>query len=247
MAAYRFRPSLAGTLATVVVALVCLQLGSWQLSRADARQERLDRQERLGEESGRSLAEVLGEEAPDFHRLRVRGEFDNERSILLDNRIVDSMAGYHVLTPLETEDGTVLVNRGWIPRGRDRAQLPEIPDIEGEVEVRGHARTYDPRTMVLAEDDLEEASWPLRVQRVDMEELSGVLGVELAPFEIRVDPDLSLEADEQFTRRWRDVSMTPQRHRAYAVQWFGIGTVAVVIFVAASFRSTASRSDNREA
>ena len=247
MAAYRFRPSLAGTLATVVVAAVCVQLGNWQLSRAEARQERIDRQERLGDEPGRSLEAVLEEEEPDFHRLRVHGEFDNQRSILLDNRIVDSMAGYHVLTPLETADGTVLINRGWIPRGRDRAQLPEIPDIDGEVEVRGHARTHDPRTLVLAEEDLDDPSWPLRVQRVDMEELSGVLGVELAPFEIRVDPDLSLEAEEQFTRRWDNVPMTPQRHRAYAVQWFALGAVVVVVFIAASTRSTRPRSDNMEA
>jgi surfeit locus 1 family protein len=30
----------------------------------------------------------------------------------------------------------------------------------------------------------------------------------------------------------------PERHRAYAVQWFSLAAAAVLIFIAASFRKT---------
>ncbi len=238
MTARRFRPGRAATLATLLVAMVCSGLGWWQLSRAEAREELAARQAELAGQPPRPLEELLDKPDPQLVPVLARGEFDNEHSILLDNRMLEGVAGYHVLTPLVTESGHhVLVNRGWMPRGRDRARLPEIPGIEGVTEVVGHAHRYSPRTLVLAEDDLRSPSWPLRVQRVNMQALSEVLGVELAPFEIRVHPEFPLEAGEQFPRVWRDARMTPDRHRAYALQWFGLAVAVVVIFLVASFRA----------
>ncbi len=40
----------------------------------------------------------------------------------------DEEVGYHVLTPLDLEDGrVVLVNRGWIPADGDQTAFPKIP------------------------------------------------------------------------------------------------------------------------
>lgn len=238
MAARRFRPGLAATLSTLLVATICSGLGWWQLSRAEAREELAARQAEQARQAPQTPQELQQRQDPRLVPVRARGEFNNERNILLDNRMLEGVAGYHVLTPLETENGyQVLVNRGWIPRGRDRDTLPEIPEIGGVTEVVGHAHRYSPRTLVLAEDDLESPSWPLRVQRVDMQALSGVLGVELASFEIRVDPGYPLETGEQFPRVWQDARMTPDRHRAYALQWFALAAAAVIIFLVAGFRA----------
>ena len=238
MAARRFRPSWIGFLATLVVAAVCLQAAVWQLSRAEEKRTLASDLITRTEAGYRDAADLLTREDPHNYPLQVRGHFDNAHNILLDNRTLDGVAGYHLLTPLETEDGHwLLVNRGWLPRGRDRAELPAIPPIEGAVTVPGQSYVYSPRTFVLAEDDLSNPQWPLRVQKVEMDVLSPLLGVELAPFELRAAPGAPLEAGgHALPRIWHDTAMGPERHQAYAVQWFAMAATVVIFFIAISFR-----------
>lgn len=242
MPAREFRPSWMGFLATLVVAAVCLQAAFWQLSRADEKRTLARDFETRSQAGYLSLSELLVKEEPGNYPVTLRGTPDNSRHILLDNRTLEGVAGYHLLTPLRSDTGQwLLLNRGWLPRGRDRAVLPDIPDLptddnDGTVTVDGRSYIYSDRTFVLADDDFSAVSWPLRVQKVEMDALSALLEVELAPFEIRVDPGFGLETGEQLPRIWHDPVMGPERHNAYAVQWFALAGAVVVFFIAISLR-----------
>ncbi len=237
MATRQFRPGLVATLAMLVVAAVCLKAGFWQLDRGNTKARALAAyNERLAQGDQR-LDTLLSLDENNHYPVRVSGEFDNRHNILLDNRTLNGVAGYHLLTPLRSDGGHwVLVNRGWIPRGPERDVLPDIPPVDGPVTVVGRTYVYSPRTFVLADDDLSQPSWPLRVQKVEMEAIAPLLGVELAPFEIRVAPDATLEQGEQLPRVWQDSVMTPERHRAYAVQWFGLAATVVIFYIVVSVR-----------
>lgn len=193
-------------------------------------------QQRL--ESGvMTIEEILALPEPVNYPVELEGTFDNRRTLLLDNRMLDGVAGYHVLTLFTSTDGhQVLVNRGWIPRGRDRSELPNIPPIEGRTLVQGRTWRYSPKTIVLVEDDLSAPTWPLRVQQVDMAAISSAMNIDLLPVEIRVEPDYPLEHETQFPRVWIDAVMGPERHQAYAVQWFALAATVVVLFLAAAYR-----------
>lgn len=238
MTARRFKPALVPFLATLVVIAVCVRAGIWQLDRAETRETLASEREARNAQGPRQITELLEMKEPGNYPVQVRGHFDNQHNILLDNRTLNGVAGYHLLTPLETQAGIhVLVNRGWLPRGPDRARLPDIAPIDGLVTVHGQSYVYSDRIMVLAEDDLSSPEWPLRLQRVEMQAIGQVLGVELAPFELRVDPGQALEqSGPPLPRVWQDATMTADRHRAYAVQWFGLAAAVLVIFLAASFR-----------
>lgn len=237
MAPPRFRPSIAATLATVLVVSVCLRLAFWQLDRADTKARWIQEQVERSSGPPLTLAQALKLDSPTNYPIEVHGHFDNSRTILLDNRVLERVAGYHVLTPLQSEAGHwVLVNRGWIARGADRNVLPDIPAIDGPVTVNGFTYQYSNRTFTLAEDDLSAPSWPLRLQKIEIDALAGILGVELAPFEIRVTPQSELEAGDQLPRVWHDPVMGPERHHGYAVQWFAMAAAALIFFIVVSLR-----------
>ena len=73
--------------------------------------------------------------------MHLRGQFLPERTLYLDNRVLQGRAGYNVVTPLQMgPDGPlVLVNRGWIAVGQTRAVLPAVPVPQGPVQVEGMA------------------------------------------------------------------------------------------------------------
>lgn len=237
MAARHFHHSLPALLATAAVVALCLRLGFWQLDRADTKSRWQQQQIERAASDPLSLKTALALEDPGNYPVRLRGQFDNDRVILLDNRVLDRVAGYHVLTPLQTNDGTwVLINRGWVARGADRNLLPDIAPIPGDIEVEGFTYQYSDRTFTLADDDLSAPDWPLRLQKIEIDALAEVLGVELAPFEIRVHPDAMLESGEQMPRIWHDPVMGPEKHHGYAVQWFAMATAALLFFLITGFR-----------
>lgn len=238
MSRRHFRPTLPGLLVTLLVVSLGVRLGIWQLARAEEKRDWLARIETRAT-TPQSLDALLVREDPAHYPVTLQGEFDNSRNILLDNRIHRGKAGYHVLTPFYSQGRWILVNRGWIPGGASRDTLPAVPPAAGDVAVQGHTYIYSSKAFTLAEDDYARpVDWPLRVQKVEMQALGEVLGVELAPFEIRVAEDARLDSEADFIRNWQDGVSGPERHQAYALQWFLLAAAALAVFIAASLRKT---------
>ena len=119
-------------LAMLTVVAVCLRLSWWQLQRAEEKQQWLATQEEKANQPAADLPSLLADPAPLHRQARISGELDNTRNVLLDNRIRNGVAGYHLLTPMQTrENHWVLINRGWLPRGLRREQLPERSPSSG--------------------------------------------------------------------------------------------------------------------
>ncbi len=160
----RFSP--LGLLLTLTVVALCLALSWWQWQRAGEKRAWLADQAAKARSAPVTLEAALAQADPQHQPVRVRGELDNRRSVLLDNRTHQGVAGYYLLTPLRTgDDRWVLVNRGWLPRGADRRQLPPVPEVNGPVTVNGAVYVPPDNALVLKDTPLPENHWPLRVQR----------------------------------------------------------------------------------
>jgi surfeit locus 1 family protein len=59
---------------------------------------------------------------------------------------------------------------------------------------------------------------------------------------LRLDP----RSAHGYLREWDTVPFTPERHLAYALQWFGLSVVLLVIFVAAQLRRVDGVDDERD-
>ncbi|MDF1820387.1 MAG: SURF1 family protein [Alcanivoracaceae bacterium] len=238
MSKRRFQPSIAALLATLAVMAVCVRLGVWQLDRAAQKRAWQEQVDTRGAAGAQTLPDLLARSEPAHYPVRFSGMPDNQHTVLLDNRMLEGVAGYYVLTPVVSDAGTtVLVNRGWLARGRDRQTLPTVPPLPTPVTIEGHA--YVPGDAFTLETPGNTGQdWPARVQSVDIDALAERLGQPLAPFEVRVTPDYPLETGEQMVRVWHDARLGPERHRAYAVQWFAMAGAVCLIFLFASLRRT---------
>lgn len=230
-------------IALFVVVGTCLRLSWWQLERAEQKRVWLESQQEKAELPPASLTTLLANDDPQHRRAQLSGEIDNTHPVLLDNRTLNGVAGYHLLSPMLTDEGRwVLINRGWLPRGPRRDVLPPIPFLKGRIQVEGIVYQSPGEAFVLKEEPLPDNQWPLRVQKVDFHAIGEKLGVELAPFEIRVTPDLSLGGLDPLPRHWQDITvMGPQQHKAYALQWLALAIAALVIFLFAGTRAQKRR------
>ncbi|MGW6738357.1 SURF1 family protein [Streptomyces sp. NPDC055013] len=117
----------------------CVFMGSWQLSRFEARVEDHrsagDQAAENKQEAARPLAELLPvDKATVGKQVTASGRYGKQ--LLVPDRELDRKQGYYVLTLLHTDDGKTLpVVRGWRPGDADSAALPAAPS--GEVTVTG--------------------------------------------------------------------------------------------------------------
>jgi surfeit locus 1 family protein len=218
-------------LAALVITLAFIHLGRWQWHRAEYK-----RALAAAFVSDKGLT-VLGSRPltalARYARVQVEGRYDSEHQFLLDNMTRDGRVGYEVLTPLTLNDGRVLlVNRGWLPLPAEgRARLPDVsfvalPDVTAtgkvdELPVTGLAMGRAPPDA--------GANWPKRTSFPDSGQLAVALG---KPIEAR---QLLLDADQPqgYRRDWKPASagFGPERHLAYAIQWWGLAALTVVLLI----------------
>ena len=195
LAERRFRPGLWPTLAVLALLPLLLWLGFWQLDRAEQKRALLD-----GFAAGDRPAVALNgglASYPRYTRVRSVGRYRPDRQILIDNMTRDGVAGYYVLTPLVTDDGAVLVNRGWIPKTFGVSELPDVT-VSGESrEVTGRLDRL-PRAGLALETE-PAAGWPRVLQFPTREELQAQTGLGLVEGVMLLDED----APDGYARDWR--------------------------------------------
>ena len=238
---YEVSAGLWPTVATLLLLPLLTGMGIWQLERADWKQALVDSHAERAEMPPLALS-MLDEfdESVQYRQVTVRGSYDTQHQLLLDNRTQQGHAGYHVLTPLSvaSTDKVVLVNRGWVPVGQSRAQLPELPGPTGEIVVRAILKLPPEKLFRLGEVDESHSGWPKVVQQVKISDLEQRLGQTLLPVLLL----LNSEDEFGFIRDWKPVYGTPpDKHRAYAAQWFTLAAVLLMIYIGVNTKKRVTR------
>jgi len=204
-------------------------LGQWQIGRAAA-QRALEQQFAQSNGPAHSLSSAL-ERVPRYQRVEVRGRYDAQRQILLDNITLDGRVGYYVLTPLRRSDGALLlVNRGWVPQGASRDELPDVAVGDGPRAVTGRIDEMPRAGIRLAAPG--SLDWPRVMNFPDSSEVAAALGGRVYPQILLLDA----AAPDGYRRTWRPPGLGPLRHLAYALQWFALALTAVILFFVMSLR-----------
>ncbi len=227
----RFRPGLVPTLATLLLFPALVALGIWQLNRAkEAREMQMQIDAHAHGKPVSIGQQLLPAGDLRFFHVVARGHYDPRHQILLDNQVHNGFAGYDVITPLRVAGGDtrVLVNRGWIPLGVDRAHLPQVPTPRGEQTVAGIAVVPNAHYFTLAHPGPVSGPWQTVWENIDMRRFRRAVPFPVQPAIILLDPASPAGG---FVRKWQLPDAGIAMHQSYAVQWFLLATVLVIIFV----------------
>jgi len=213
----------------VLALLFCLffsRLGFWQLMRADEKKEMLATQERFAMDA--PVDWQSGDALPkQYQPIQVQGNF-LPVTLLLDNQHHQHQLGYDVLSPLVLANGKiVLIDRGWIPSESDRTTLPSVTALNAKRAVSGSVYYPSQKSWLLGSVFDKKQGNIAVIELIDARILSQFLHKSVYPFIIRMNP----AAEDGFVREWAVVSMPPERHLAYAVQWFALALLVVILFV----------------
>lgn len=223
---WQFSPTVLPTLAALFFFVLTLSLGNWQSGRADAKRELQARYDAAVREAPIHLgSDLLDHDSVLYRKLEVEGVFDDAHTILIDNRVLNGVAGYHVLTPLRIQGGEVyiLVNRGWVATGRSRDRVPAPPTPKGVVRLEGMAVDPQTRYFELSDTPPQGRVW----QNLDFDRYVKATRLPLQPV-------LLLQTSEQadgLRRSWPRPDTGVESHVSYAFQWYSLAATLVVLWL----------------
>jgi cytochrome oxidase assembly protein ShyY1 len=216
---FAFTRRWAGYLAlTVVFAIVCVCLGTWQLARrAEARAE-IDRVESNWDSAPVPIGDVLPEldsfETDDkWMPVELTGRYLADEQLLARNRPLDGTTGFEVLVPFQLADGRIfIVDRGWVPTGNDQDAPDAVPPPpRGEVTVVARLKAGEPTVLGRSAPDGQVATinLPAIAELLDAPTYTGAYG-------------LLVTEDPTVARPVAAVKPYPDEgpHLSYAFQWF---------------------------
>jgi len=225
-AGLEFKPKLWVVIIVVCFVIVFIELGKWQLSRAD---ERNSRQERLDQLSKEPIVRIPGSliklEDFQYRQVEVDGYYLPENTIFLDNKTYKGHAGYHVITPIliSQSELVVAVNRGWIPIGNDRSVLPEIVTTEEKVTIQGIVSSPEVKTFSLAGEEASSKVW----NNFDSARFQQLTGYNIQPIIVLQQNNV----DDGLIRDWVRPDSGASKNIGYAIQWFSLALTTIVIFL----------------
>jgi surfeit locus 1 family protein len=116
----------------------------------------------------------------------------------------------------------ILVNRGWIPEKRDRP----LNDPPGEITVTGYVRPGDRPNWFSPADDLATRHF----YTLDPDAMAQALELkDVLPFVLVA---LGPETFATYPAPASHLPQPPNNHLSYAITWYGLAVVLVVMFAA---------------
>ena len=210
-----------GALAVLWVGVVALLLGlgTWQVQR---RTWKLDLIHRVETRLAAAPVPAPRSASPDdaYRRVRASGHFVTGRDSFVQ-AVTDRGAGWWVLTPLKTQDATILINRGFVER---RAATPPPPP--GKVDVQGLLRLSEPGGGFLRSNVPHLDRWYSR----DVAAIAKRRGLgQTAPYFIDADAQPSTRPGDPIGGL--TVVRFTNNHLAYAITWYMLAIMTAAGFV----------------
>jgi surfeit locus 1 family protein len=233
-----FTPRMLALHALVLgVVVVLVSLGMWQLRQLDEARDRRDIAVLRASETATDTGSLVGVSLDDLELVDAlvgrgfagTGTYRPEDEVLQRGRSYGGRQGFHVLTPLDLDNGpTILVRRGWVPF--DNELVPPVTDALppiGTVTVTGDLERSIPQpTSGVAQRDPDEGTLEI-IFNSDLARLGLQLandGRDVAPVLLRLeDQQPAQSGDLPIPAPAPIEGLGP--HLSYAIQWFSFATI----------------------
>jgi len=223
-----FRPYPGLTIACAILFALLCGLGAWQLERLQWKLALIATVNSHMAAAPVPLDRILAmnRDEAQYRRVSLNGRFDHAREAYVFTTD-QGAAVYHVLTPLTTTDGKVLVvDRGEVSKEKLDPATRAAGNVEGEARVTGVWRVPDPPGAFTPPPDTARRIW-----------FSRDLAAIAAADHLTLAAPVVIEADAApnpggWPRGGQTVVSFRNQHLSYAVTWFGLALCLLGVWLA---------------
>jgi surfeit locus 1 family protein len=221
----RFKPRLGATLATLFMFVLLQGLGIWQVERLAWKTKLLaDVAQRMAQKP-QPLPQNPDIAALDYHHVRLTGHYLYDHEFKVRPRVLDGREGYDMVVPFRrVSGGVVMIDRGWA--SDDVADKISRPG--GQITVEGIVHNPK-RNYFTPKNDAAHNGW----YWPDAAEMGKAAGLaDVAPVLVTV----SGKTAGVYPVGGQLRVTIPNDHKQYAIFWFGMSGVLLVIYYLSQLR-----------
>lgn len=232
----------------VLMILAMLRLGVWQLARADEKRTIVEQLKAKSNLPALTISELI--DPTDFSELRFRkvdlsGRYLADKSVFVDNQVVNGKVGYQVFTPFELAGSakSIMIARGFIGVGASRETLPDLITIAQQHSIIGRLNR-PPAKPPLWSDEYPVAEGN-RWQFLPISELAQQLHLDLFPLVVELAPNKTNAnaGSAGLIQKWSEIDdQWVAKHQGYAFQWFAMAAAFFVACLVLLIRTTSRKT-----
>jgi surfeit locus 1 family protein len=206
---------------TVVMLVVLVGLGTWQVYRLHWKEAILAR---IAAAEVAPAVPLTDAPAP-YTKVSVIGRFRYDLAAEFGAEVRDTLAGptigFYQIVPLERDGApAILVDRGWVPQKRESP----LYDPDGVVTVSGYVRPGETQSWFSASDDVATRQF----FTLDPAAIGAAVGVpDPAPFTLVA---MGPAAAGAYPAPAQHLPRPPNNHLSYVITWYGLAVSLAVIF-----------------
>lgn len=198
-------------------------LGAWQVERLHWKRDLIVTVEtRLGRAPVEAPTGPVWSADDAYTRVAAEGVFRHDREVLVQ-AVTEYGPGFWVMTPLATNEGVILINRGFIPPERRHPSTRLEGQTTGRVRVTGLLRASEPDGGFLRANAPEEGRWYSRDVPAIAEDRA--LDGRVAPYFIDAD---ATPNPGGYPLGGLTVVRFRNSHFSYALTWFGLSILSLL-------------------
>ncbi len=212
---------------TVILTGLLLALGTWQVKRLSWKLDLIQQVEQrahaapVDAPSPSQWSSLTNPADYEYRRVRLAGIFRHQDEVQVYT-VSDLGPGYWVLTPLQRDDGSlVIVNRGFVPSDKRDPSTRLEGDLPARVEIVGLMRAPETGGLFLRTNDPQNNRWYSRniAQIADAKSLGTV-----APFYVDADETPNPGG---LPIGGKTMLVFPNNHLSYAITWYVLAAMTV--------------------
>ena len=208
--------ALAGVLFATMISL-----GNWQVRRLAWKVDLIEQVDARA--FGDPVPAPRDPDTPEYLRVVTEGIYDHDATLRI-KAVTEIGPGWWIMTPLETANQVVWINRGFAPTGEAGQQLTRP---EGVVQVTGLVRADQPGGTLLENNDPEAQRWV----SADLAEMSREAGITDAQTGYFIDDEAN-SGPAVWPRGGLTRLEFRNTHLVYAITWY---MMAALFFVAMAY------------
>lgn len=210
---------------TLVAISILVNLGIWQLERAKQKSEMQKVLQSNQQQAVQSLTSLDIDSFTNLNGVSVMADLAPlaNHYLLLDNQTYNGDVGYLALQLMRQSEGQyVLLERGFVSATRSRSVLPQVEWLTENYQGKG--RLYSRSTNPLSDALMAENTQPVRIQNLNIEQLSDYWQLPIAAYVIQPS-----RPNWPYAQPWHPIPMSADKHKGYAVQWFSMAVALSVL------------------
>ena len=217
---------------------ILIALGLWQLERASEKMAILEKYDKSRSKKISNIAMLNEDLDLQYRPAFINGTLISDQRIFLDYKVKYGKPGYEIYEHLVFKDlndsleRRLLVNRGWVQAPLNREILPDVKSIKSYEKYKGTLYKKLKGGIFLDDGITSPDLWPVRLGSIDVVRAQEIFRAQnFFKYQLRLDQGSVGALDAS----WETVSVNPSKHFGYAVQWFAMSFVLLIMtFVANS-------------